>query len=80
MDSNIEATQKPKEITVDLDSGVQMASFGYYEGIGYAKERGLHHTTDFEKVYHGTHYIVCCGDVMIRVDSELFPEMERREI
>jgi hypothetical protein len=78
--SKSEATQKPKEITKCVDCGVEMASFGYYEGIRYAKEKGLHHTTNYEKVYHGTHYMVCCGDVMVRVDATLFTDIERREI
>jgi len=77
---NIQTTPSPKEIIKCVDTGVETASFGYYEGIQYAKEKGLHHTTDFKKVYHGTHYIVCCGDVMVRVDDELFPEIERRVI
>jgi len=68
----------PKEITKDIDTGIEIASFSYYDGINYCKEAGLHHTTDFQKVNHGTHYIVCCGDVMIRTDKEMWSNIERK--
>lgn len=71
----------PKEITNDLDAGdVQYASFGYYDGIAYAKQHNLKQTTSFRDVDEKTHFIVCCGDVMIRVESTDYPEIIRRQI
>lgn len=71
---------EPKEITRDSDNGVNVASFGYYDGIEYAKEKGLKQTTNFSDVFAGTHFIVCCGDVMVKVEETDYPEMIRREI
>lgn len=72
----------PKEITVDVDYNepLHLASFSYYDGIEYAKSKELRHTTTFRDVFAFTHYIVACGDVMIRVKPEDFPEIPRREI
>lgn len=71
-------TVKPKTIDKYLEyGGVEYASFSYYDGIHYAESKGLHHTTSFDKLYNGTHYIVCCGEVIIRVDETLFIDIER---
>lgn len=70
----------PKEITKDKDTGAEVASFSYYDGIYVAKKKGLHHTVHFKDVFAETHYIVCCGDVMIKVNSSDYPEIKRREI
>lgn len=68
----------PKEITIDVDNGVHVASFSYYDGIAYAKDKGLEHTTSFNDVKARTHYMVCCGDVMVRVEDTDYIEMQRR--
>lgn len=67
---------KPKEITKDIDTGLETASFGYYDGIQYCKENNIQQskTTRWSK----SEFIVCCGDVMLEVESTQFPEIERR--
>ena len=69
----------PTEITRDIVTQTNTASFDYYSGIAYAKEKNLEQTTSFNDVYHGTHFIVCCGDVMVRVEETDFPEITRRD-
>tara|TARA_R110001632_G_scaffold137135_1_gene252805 strand:- start:192 stop:413 length:222 start_codon:yes stop_codon:yes gene_type:complete len=69
----------PDEITRDIETGQHMAHFGYYDGIKYAEENGLKQTTSFMDVANKTHFIVCCGDVMVRVDKTSFPDIYRRE-
>jgi len=68
----------PTEITQCCDTDLNTASFDYYSGIAYAKENNLKQTTDFADVRKGTHFIVMCGDVMIKVEPTDFPEMKRR--
>ncbi len=68
----------PKEITKDIDTGAETASFSYNEGISFADDKGLKQTTSFSDVRKGTHFIVCCGDVMINVSPEDYPHIERR--
>lgn len=70
----------PKEIAIDTDNNMHVASFSYYDGIAKAKELGLQQTTDFRKVFDNTHFIVCCGDVMIRVKEDDYPEINRKVI
>lgn len=69
---------QPKEITQDIDTGQNIASFDYYEGVNYAKENKLNQTTSFNDVSKGTHFIVCCGDVMIQVEPSDFSNIKRR--
>lgn len=70
----------PKEITKDSDNNMQVASFDYYGGLVVAKELNLKQTTSFKEVFDKTHFIVCCGDVMIRVEESDYPELNRRVI
>ena len=70
----------PKEITKDADTGIEVASFEYYDGHHYAKENELQFSTSFSDVFLYTHFLVCCGDVMLRVKPDMFPELERRVI
>jgi hypothetical protein len=70
----------PKEITKDADNNMHVASFDYYTGIAVAKDKELKQTTNFEDVFNETHFIVCCGDVMIRVKETDYPELNRRVI
>lgn len=70
----------PKEITLDEVSNEHIASFDYYSGINYAKDNNLEQTIQFSDVFKGTHFIVCCGDIMITVKSTDYPEIERRII
>jgi len=70
----------PKEITKDIDTDMHIASYSYYDGIAIAKELNLEQTTSFIDVFNNTHFIVCCGDVMIRVKETDYPEINRRVI
>ena len=69
---------EPKEITQDIDTAVNIASFDYYTGIQYAKDNNLIQTTSFNDVNAKTHFIVCCGDVMVRVEPTDYPNITRR--
>lgn len=69
---------KPKEITQDIDTGVQYASFSYHDGIQLAKENKWKQTTSIRDLNHIGYFIVCCGDVMIQVVSVDYPEIPRR--
>ena len=69
----------PTEITRCIDTDLNTASFGYYDGIQYAKDNNLEHTTNFSDVRKGTHFIVCCGNVMVKVEPSDYPDMIRRE-
>lgn len=69
---------EPKEITTCCDTGLEVASFDFYEGINAAQSRKLEQTSDFEDVRAGTHFIVCCGDVMLKVAKDDYPNIERR--
>lgn len=71
---------KPKDITKDIDTGIEIASFDYYSGIIYAKDNNLGQTTNFKDVTNGTHFIVCCGDVMVLVKDTDFTDINRRVI
>jgi hypothetical protein len=75
-----QSTIYPKEITVEQrDTGnLHIASFGYYDGVEHATELGLKQTTSFKEVNQFTHFIVCCGDVMVRVEEQDYPEIDRR--
>lgn len=68
----------PKEITQDCDTDINTASFDYYGGIKYCKERGLLQGTKWQDLAAGTHFIVCCGDVMVLVHPTDFPDIARR--
>ncbi len=70
----------PTDITIDSDNEMQTASFDYYSGIYYAKQNELKQTTKFNDVNKGTHFIVCCGDVMVNVKPTDFPDIKRRTI
>ena len=71
-------TIKPKEITQDIDNGANTASFSYYDGIQFAEDNNLKQTTSFSEVSKGTHFMVCCGDVIVKVEEVDYPEIERR--
>lgn len=68
----------PTEITECCDTALNTASFDYYTGIKVAEQRGLKQTSNFADVRAGTHFIVCCGDVMMKVEETEYPEMKRR--
>tara|TARA_R110000851_G_scaffold315229_5_gene477613 strand:- start:12055 stop:12285 length:231 start_codon:yes stop_codon:yes gene_type:complete len=70
--------QIPKEITKCNETDLETASFGYYEGIRFAKDNDLKQSTSFSEVRKGTHFIVCCGDVMVKVESNHYPNITRR--
>lgn len=71
---------EPVDITIDSDNNQHTASFDYYSGIAYAKAHNLKQTTSFNDVSKGTHFIVCCGDVMVKVNPTDYPEIPRRTI
>lgn len=68
----------PTEITKCCDTGIETASFDYYTGIKYVVEHNIPQTTKMSLIQDGSHFIVCCGDVMIGVQPTDFPEIERR--
>lgn len=70
---------EPEEITRDIDDGTETASFKYYDGIAYAKDKQLQFTTSFSDVRKGTHYMVCCGYVMAVIKPIDFPGIKRRD-
>lgn len=76
----MDTTIKPTEITHDVESNIQYASFDYYSGIKFANINNLKQTTSFKDVDKFTHFLVCCGDVMVRVNPTDYPEIERRII
>ena len=71
---------QPSDITKCVDTGMHTASFEYYEGIKVAEQRELKQTSSFNDVRAGTHYIVCCGDVMLRVQPDEYPDIKRRDL
>ena len=68
----------PKEITQCVNTGVNVASFSFYEGVKEVEHRKLERTTTFSDVNKYTHYLVCCGDVMFRVKETEYPDVNRR--
>ena len=69
---------EPKEITQDVDTNINIASFDYYTGIQYAKNNNLEQTTSSSDVNNKTHFIVCCWDVMVILEPTDYPEIKRR--
>lgn len=70
----------PKEITKDCDTGIEYASFSYKDGIRLAKEHNWKQTTSIKELEKVNTFIVCCGDVMIRVVPSIYSQIERRII
>jgi hypothetical protein len=68
----------PKEITKDCDSSIEYASFSYYDGIHLAKENNWKQTTSFNELEKVNTFIVCCGDVIIRVVPSIYSQIKRR--
>jgi len=68
----------PKEITQNKDSGHNIASFSFYEGRQFVNKYNLKYTTSFSDVFKGTHYTICCGDIMVKVESTDYPEINRK--
>lgn len=68
----------PEEITQDIDTNTNMAHFDYYTGIRYAELLGLKQTTNMVDLHDNNHFIVCCGDVMLKVSQSDYPEITRR--
>ena len=69
---------QPKEITKDIDNGIEYASFSYYDGIQLAQENNWKQTTSIKELEHINTFIVFCGDVMIRVVPSMFYNIERK--
>jgi len=68
----------PKEITQDIDSADNIASFDYYSGVRYCELLGISQCGNFNQVSDGTGFIVCCGDVMVKVKQTDYPDIKRR--
>jgi hypothetical protein len=68
----------PKEITQDIDTAINIASFDYYSGIRYCELLGIKQCGNFNQVSDGTGFIVCCGDVMVKVKQTDYPDIKRR--
>lgn len=72
----------PTEISRYIESentSWDVASFDYYSGNRYCDLLHIKQTTDWRLVSAGTHFIVCCGDVMVKVGKNDYPNIERRE-
>lgn len=75
-------TYVPREITT-IEYGnelVHIATFDFYSGLAYVKAQGCKHTIEFRKVYENSCFIVCCGDIMVRILSTDFPNIIRRPL
>ena len=68
----------PKEITQDVDTKENIASFDYYSGKNYCELMNIKQSSNFNDVSKGTHFIVCCGDVMVKVLQSDYPAIKRR--
>lgn len=75
-----DTTVLPKEITKDSETGVEYASFDYYSGVHLAKKNGWKQTTSMNELAKENTFLVCCGDVMIRVVPSMYSSIERRVI
>jgi hypothetical protein len=69
---------QPIEITKCCETGLETASFSYYDGIHVVKEKQLKQTTNFSDVRNNNMFIVCCGDVMFKVEPTDYPTIQRR--
>lgn len=68
-------------ITKDgVSTAYDMAWFPYYDGTRLATHLGLRHTTCFDKVVAGTHFMVMCGEVAIKVLPAEYPSIKRSSI
>lgn len=76
--NEIQLLLAPKEITQDIDTHINIASFDYYSGIRYCELMDIKQCTDFNKVNNGTGFVVCCGDVMVKVEPTDYPTITRR--
>lgn len=69
---------QPREITKDCDTGIEHAWFDYYSGIHLAEQFGWKQTTSIAELEKVGNFIVCCGEVGIRIVPADFSHMERR--
>lgn len=79
LSKKLDTTIQPKEITICKDTGMHTASFEYYSGIKFTKDNNLEQTTEFSEVRNNDKFIVCCGDVMVKVGRFDYPHIRRRE-
>tara|TARA_R110000772_G_scaffold154835_3_gene265885 strand:- start:544 stop:789 length:246 start_codon:yes stop_codon:yes gene_type:complete len=77
--NTLDTTIRPKEITRCVDTGLNTASFSYSEGIEFAKKNNKEQTTEFSEVRREGKFIVCCGDIMVKVEEEDYSDMIRRD-
>jgi len=74
----LDTTIQPKEITKCVDTGIHTASFGFYEGKQFVKDNNLEQTTEFSEVRNNNKFIVCCGNIMVRVSRFDYTHITRR--
>lgn len=67
---------EPEEIVQDCDTGINTASFRYYDGIRAAEELGLKQSANTKE----GNFMVCCGYVMFTVKPTDYPNIQRRII
>lgn len=72
------ATIIPNEIVVDETD--HLASFEFYSGKRFAQEKNLKQSTNLQDVRNGSHFVVSCGEVIIKVAATDYPEIERRQL
>ena len=71
---------QPTEITKDSETGVEIASFKYTDGILVAKQNLKSQTTNFDDIINKNMFLVCCGEVMMRVRSTDYQTIDRRVV
>lgn len=73
---------QPKTINRYIGSSTieDYASFDYYEGIRYCRNQAIPQITSgdpYKRMANFEGYIVTCGEVVIRVKIDMFPDIER---
>ena len=77
---SILTTIKPIQITHSkIDRTKHVATFKYHDGIQYANMNKLEHTVNYSEMLKGAHYCIVCGDVLLVVDKDDYPEIERKQ-
>ena len=78
---NDQTNLTPKEITIDIENNIHIAHFDYYTGISYSDHAQLSMTTTYKDfIEDNPVFMVACGDVMIRVKEDDYPNIERKTI
>lgn len=67
----------PKEITKD-SLNREFAFFDYSTGMHYVREHNLKPSIYYYEVAQGSHYLVTCGYVAVKVSSTDYPDIQRK--